>query len=115
MKTKRHYYGKTIETLDPADIPWFEGLVDLVRSCIGSIDGDCRATDDPEDYQPGMQLTIGCDKTLADYGWQTGDNSYTGGAYSFPFWGVAYLFRDSDPEETAREMVEEILESLACG
>lgn len=54
---------------------------------------------------PTELLTVGAD----DARWQTGDNSFTGGAYGFPYWGTAAVYRDSD---IARQVVDEIAECI---
>ena len=82
----------------------------LCASLIPDISDDYRATDDPDDV-PGMMVTVGADESGA-WSYQTGDNSYTGGAYGFPAWGVGYLFRDSDPAEVAESIVNEIADLL---
>ena len=88
----------------------------LVTELIPTIDDDYRATDDPDDDIPGMCLTVGYtvahEETPASYGWQTGDNSFTGGAYCHPHWAVVYLYRDSDPTETAKDIVDQIAELI---
>lgn len=48
----------------------------------------------------------------ASWGYQTGDNSFTGGAYSHPHWAVIYLYRDSSAEELASEAAEQIAELI---
>lgn len=59
----------------------------LIAALIPQIRDYYRATDDPDDNTPGMQLTIGFTQERempdAPYSWhyQTGDNSYSGGAY----------------------------------
>ena len=84
----------------------------LVRALIPEIQDDYRATDDPDDDQPGMQLTIGFTPETEDqdYSWdyQTGDNSYSGGAYGHPHWAVVYLSRESDPAKVAGEIADQI-------
>jgi hypothetical protein len=42
---------------------------------------------------PGMQLTIGWDQDSGEWSYQTGDNSFTGGAYHYPTWGVVGVYR----------------------
>lgn len=85
----------------------------LCASLIPDIRDDYRATtDDPDDDDvPGMMVTVGADESGA-WGYQTGDNSYTGGAYGFPHWGIGYLYRDSDPAEVAESIVNEIADLL---
>lgn len=85
----------------------------LLADLIPEIRDDYRATDDADDDTPGMLVTVGADES-GTWSYQTGDNSYTGGAYGYPAWGVGYLFRDSDPREVARGIVDEIAEQLTA-
>ena len=106
-------------------------LTELARALIPTIADDCRAYEcecpltlkafrsgphtsfQPQhlpDCPPSLQVTIGADDS--GWGYQTGDNSYSGGAYGFANWGVAALYRDSDPAEFAEELVAD-LESVA--
>jgi len=55
----------------------------LLRELIPEIADEYRATDDPEDSEPGMCVTIGTNDELDSWGYQTGDNSYSGGACGF--------------------------------
>lgn len=87
-------------------------IAELVAALIPEIGDEYRATDDPEDTEPGMCLTIGTDDEAASWSYQTGDNSYTGGAYGSPHWAVVYLSRESDPAVVAREACEELAEML---
>lgn len=86
----------------------------LLKTLKGDIGDEYRACED--DTCPGMQVTIGAtpqaDGVLA-WSFQTGDNSYTGGAYSHANWGVIYLYRRSNCAELAHTAVEEIAESIA--
>ena len=88
----------------------------LFAQLIPDIGDDYRASDGPDDGVPGMQVTIGA--TLADDGtlswsYQTGDNSFTGGAYGHPHWAVVYLYRDSDPAAAAEAAASQIGELIA--
>ena len=89
----------------------------LVAALIPEIADDYRATDDPDDNEPGMCLTVGFTPETrerdASWGYQTGDNSFTGGAYSHPHWAVVYLSRDSKPAEVAQDIADEIAEMAA--
>ena len=75
----------------------------LVERLIPLIHDDYRASEDPDDKVPGMQLTIGADSEGWSY--QTGDNSCTGGAYGYATWGVGYIYRDSVPAEVAHDIM----------
>lgn len=77
--------------------------VRLFRSLKPEIGDDYRASDDCDDNTPGMQVTIGFTPSDNDgpAGWhyQTGDNSYSGGAYGHAHWGVISLYRRSNCRE----------------
>lgn len=92
-----------------------DNLTALVTALIPTIRDEYRAYDDcDDDSEPSMLLTVGADDALA-FGWQTGDNSFTGGAYGFPLWGIGSVYRDSDPAGVAREIVDEIAEQFHSG
>lgn len=84
----------------------------LLEELIQHIDDDCRATDDPSDDQPGMQVTFASDD-LEEWIYQTGDNSFHGGCYSYRHWGVVYLYRDSDCRALASDAYEQIADAVA--
>lgn len=82
----------------------------LVCELIPDIADDYRAQDsEPGDETPAMTLTIGANY----HGWnyQTGDNSFTGGAYGYREWSVVTLYQDSD----AHKVAEEIISNLGDG
>lgn len=92
--------------------------VKLITALIPEIQDEYRASDDPGDNTPAMCLTIGFTPETEDrdYSWhyQTGDNSFTGGAYGHAFWAVVTIFRDSVPSEIADEIADELAEIIAC-
>ena len=94
---------KTLEEQLNECLPQWEKLV---ASLIPDI------CDDPDDETPGMQLTVGFtpETENRDYSWsyQTGDNSYSGGAYLHANWGVVSIFRDSNPAEIASDIADQI-------
>lgn len=63
----------------------------------------------------GLHITIGV--TLSDEGfewnYQTGDNSFTGGAYGHPHWVNIYLKGRSNCRELSKDAVEQLQELLA--
>lgn len=63
---------------------------------------------------PWVDLTIGCtfleDGIAWDY--QTGDNSYTGGAYGHPEWFTTCFGSRSNSGEIAGDLVDEITERI---
>jgi len=101
-------------------LPTVRDLSALVRAVKRTIADDYRA--DEYDTVPGISLTIGwCAVSqwsggvyvnAGDWSYQTGDNSYTGGAYGYPHWGVVSVYRRSDSRAVARDIRNQ-LEDLA--
>jgi hypothetical protein len=92
-------------------LPDEQEIASLLRALQPTIGDDYRATDDPSDDTPGMCVTIGASPD-GSWSYQTGDNSYSGGAYGHPAWGVVYLYRDSDPAELAGDALDQIADAL---
>lgn len=90
-------------------LPLIRDLRALFISLKPTIGDEYRATTDPEDNKPGMCVTIGASRD-GSWSYQTGDNSYSGGAYGYPYWAVCYLSRRSNSRELARDAVEQIAE-----
>lgn len=67
------------------------------------ISDEYRASDYPGDNKPGMQVTFATDGEKWNY--QTGDNSFTGACYSLPYWAVIYLYRDSNRQNLAQDVL----------
>jgi len=82
-------------------------LLVFLKSTIGD---DYRAAGDEESATPSMCVTIGANASGSDWSYQTGDNSFTGGAYSFPHWAVITLTRRSNSLELARDVIDQIAE-----
>jgi hypothetical protein len=81
----------------------------LLKSLKKDIQNDYRAYE--EDSIPGILVTVGADLNddgSFSWGFQTGDNSYTGGAYGFPHWAVVGLYRRSNCRALAQDAVEQI-------
>lgn len=105
-------------TIQPTELAYRELEADiyrLLRNLKPTIADDYRCSDAPDDNKPGMCVTIGA--TLQDdgtfrWGYQTGDNSYTGGAYCHATWGIGYLYRRSNCREVAASIVSEIADGL---
>jgi hypothetical protein len=85
----------------------------LVKDLIPDIADDYRYDDDPDNDVPSMQLTIAIDDWASCWSFQTGDNSYTGGAYGLPHWAVVCLYRDSNSSEIADEIIDQLEDCLA--
>ena len=86
-------------------------VASLLRALKKDIADDCRASDDPDDNTPGMQVTVATTDGKA-WTYQTGDNSYSGGCYHYAHWSVIYLYRNSNCRDLAREAVAECMEPV---
>lgn len=90
-------------------LPTLATLTMLITGVKKHIGDDYRASD--EDSLPSMQLTVAADERGWDY--QTGDNSYSGGAYFHRHWGVVTVYRRSNSRELARDLIEQIKDLAA--
>jgi len=71
--------------------------------------GDEENTLDGEKTLAGMDVTIACnDLKSNEWGWQTGDNSFSGGAYCFHNWAVVNLYRRSNCTELAQDIIDQL-------
>ena len=75
------------------------------------ISPEFRAYED--DDEPGIQVTLACDDSGNEYALQTGDNSYTGAAYSFPHWAVSAVYADTDCAHLSGYLIDQLNELLA--
>jgi hypothetical protein len=93
--------------------PKFPTKRDLYRLCRRikpTISDEFLAFEDDE--EPGIQLTVGHDPATNEWDYQTGDNSYSGGAYAYPNWAVVGIYRNSNCQDLAVEILDQ-LEELA--
>lgn len=102
----RHYADRRQIDCGGHGLPPQDDVADLIRDLKAGIADDDRADEDGD--EPGILLTIGYSPDDGTWGWQTGDNSFTGGAYGHPHWSVQPIRRDTDPDELADEMLSEI-------
>jgi hypothetical protein len=83
-------------------LPLIKHLAPLIKNIKRSISDDCRAFSDDE--IPGIQLTVGWNNETGEWDFQTGYNSYSGGAYFYPHWAVVGVYRRSNSNELARDI-----------
>ena len=89
---------------------FFHDMTELARALIPTITDDDRAYDGCEDdAEPSMLVTVGAN--AGGWGYQTGDNSYTGGAYGFAEWAVVVLSRDTKSVDFADAVERELMEA----
>jgi hypothetical protein len=95
-----------------AKLPTITAIASLLKQLKPTISDEYRCTDDPDDNTPGMLVTIGASPD-GSWHYQTGDNSYSGGAYCHKYWGLVYLHRRTNSREAARQAIDEIAEIMA--
>lgn len=91
-------------------LPTIKELSALVRGLKPRIMDDYRSEGCEDLPYPTMDLTVGWGPETGEWSYQTGDNSYTGGAYGFPFWAVATIDRRSNSREVAKELIAKLNE-----
>lgn len=94
----------------PVKLPTVKALSALVRAVKATIGDDYRASE--YDDTPGICITVGWNVS-GEWSYQTGDNSYTGGAYGYPHWAVVSVYRRSNSVALARDIREQLLEVSA--
>lgn len=94
-------------------LPTVKELSALFVALKPKIGDEYRASDDPDDNTPAMCVTIGANEQ-GNWNYQTGDNSFTGGAYGFPHWAVVTLMRRSNSRELARDVREQLADAMSC-
>ena len=111
-------YGETVTLAGPngepimeyrkrGPLPTVKDLSVLIKAIKrAGIDDDYRAYPDAE--EPGVLLTVGWDPVSGDWSYQTGDTSYTGGAYGYPVWASTSIHRRSRAADLAREIRAEL-------
>lgn len=95
------------------NLPNLEDLCRLFVALKKDIADNYRCSDDPEDTTPGMSVTIGWTAGNGAWDYQTGDNSFSGGAYGHADWAVISLFRRSNSRELAREVQGQLYDLVA--
>lgn len=68
---------------------------------------------EPGDSLPGIDTTVASNDNLSSWALQTGDNSHTGACYGLPHWGVGRLYRDTDTDEMAKDLIDQVLDLIA--
>ena len=92
-------------------LPTIKSITALVKAVKLDIADDYRAFE--EDDLPGIQLTIGVDVDTGDWSFQTGDNSYSGGAYGYAYWGVTGVYRCSNSRDVAKDLLNQIADQAS--
>lgn len=110
----------TKEHKNPTEEAWnsFQAeIASLLGRLQKDIADDYRASGLEDSDQPSMDVTVGAsisEDGEISWSYQTGDNSYTGGAYGHPFWGVSGITREDDPAFIAEAIVDQIADQTVA-
>lgn len=86
-------------------LPNKEYLIELIE------DIRIRDIDQDDGY---IDITIASNGTDPnDWGYQTGDNSYTGACYFYHHWAIGTIDFQTDPKELASDLLDQLEECLA--
>ena len=91
-----------------SNLPTITDLQGLFVFLKTTIDDEYRAEGCEDDTTPSMDVTIGWTPETGNWAYQTGDNSYTGGAYGHPCWAVVTLTRRARSRDLALEVREQL-------
>lgn len=86
-------------------------LAGLLKELQGGIE-DYYRDSELDDGIPAMHITIATDDNLVNWTYQTGDPSYMGSCYLYPYWGYGTLTRDCNCEKLANELIESMAEAI---
>ena len=93
----------------------YKDLITLIEDVKADISDEYRAY--PDDEEPGIQLTVAANTMHGfengEWSFQTGDNSFTGSAYHFQHWAVLGIYRDTDANDAARDIVDQLEELMS--
>lgn len=92
-------------------LPKIGELAALLKALKKDIRDDYRI-DDQEDDTPTLCVTVGCDIETGEWAFQTGDNSFSGGAYGYRHWGLGYLTRRSNSRDVAKSIIDDIARQI---
>jgi hypothetical protein len=106
----RHENGMesiALEYVPKVKLPTIAEIRSLLVSLKPTI-GDEYRSEGCEDGPPSMDVTVGWTPSTGSWSYQTGDNSFTGGAYGHPHWAVISLNRRSNSTELAKDVIEQL-------
>ncbi len=92
-------------------LPTIAELASLIVALKKDIGDDYRADEFDDSDTPSMSVTVGAN-AAGQWNYQTGDNSFTGGAYGFSAWAVVTIDRRSNSREIAADIRDQLAELL---
>lgn len=91
-------------------LPTIKEVADVIKYCIKPNIRDEYKEDG--DSLPSICLTVGFSPDSGRWDWQSGDNSFSGGAYLHRYWGVRQVYRRSNSRQLAKEIIDEIASQI---
>ena len=68
---------------------------------------------DDEDHDT-IDITVACNgESEDDWGYQTGDNSYSGACYRYHHWAIGYIDEETCANELATDLLDQLGELVA--
>jgi len=96
-------------------LPAISHLVPVLRAIKEHVprarDSDAKDYIAEGDTLPGIDVTIGWDKSTGDWSYQTGDTSFTGGAYGYPIWATGRIYKQTEVRQLARDLINQLDEA----
>ena len=86
--------------------PSISELSSLIKAIKPSI---CDSYIQEGDSLASIKLTIGY-SIDGSWDYQTGDNSYSGGAYFHSYWGIVDIYRRSNSRSLSKDLIEQLAE-----
>jgi hypothetical protein len=59
-----------------------------------------------------ITMTVGFSPDSGQWDYQSGDNSFSGGAYFHPIWGVVDVYKNSNCRELAKDIINQIKDQI---
>ena len=84
-------------------LPPIESIQSLIASLMDNV-----AWHEPFD----ITIATNADGT-GEWGWQTGDNSFSGDCYFYRHWAVGQIDTDTDPAELAKDLRNQLVELIS--
>ena len=96
------------------NLPSKEQLIELIEHIQHNVLDNNSGIEEDEFSRTSLDITIASDgKDPNDWGYQTGDNSYSGACYFYRHWAIGYIDDQTIAEHLAVELLDQLEECLA--
>ena len=95
-------------------LPSKEQLIELIEHIQHNVLDNNSGIEEDEFSRTSLDITIASDgKDPNDWGYQTGDNSYSGACYFYRHWAIGYIDDQTIAEHLAVELLDQLEECVA--